>query len=350
MKKARTEALELARYIHVFLCDYALNQLTTSEHTLKSYNAALTQYIGFLSQVKAVTPETLATSCFEVPVIEEWRTWLKSVRKCSHETCNIRLSGLRVFLKYLASRDIKYLYLYNDATKIEFLDTAKKKVTGMSRDAVKALLEAPNQHTTSGKRDITFMLMLYGTAARIDELLDLKISQLYLEAPKPYATIVGKGNIIRTLYLLPQAVTYLRSYLKEFHGDSPNPDNYLFYSRNKGKDGKLSQAAIAKMLKKHAATAHKICSDVPRNLHAHQFRHAKASHWLEDGMNIVQISFLLGHAHIETTMVYLDITTEEEAKAMATLEDEQDGKVSKKWKFGDGDLSSFCGVKALANH
>ena len=40
------------------------------------------------------------------------------------------------------------------------------------------------------------------------------------------------------------------------------------------------------------------------NLHAHQIRHAKASHWLEDGMNIVQISFLLGHADVKTTMVY----------------------------------------------
>ena len=61
------------------------------------------------------------------------------------------------------------------------------------------------------------------------------------------------------------------------------------------------------------------------NLHAHQFRHAKASHWLEDGMNIVQISFLLGHSSIKTTMVYLDVTTEAELKAMATLDDELKG-------------------------
>lgn len=50
-------------------------------------------------------------------------------------------------------------------------------------------------------------------------------------------------------------------------------------------------------------------------------RHAKASHWLEDGMNIVQISFLLGHEQLQTTMAYLDITTDEKAKGLATLED-----------------------------
>ena len=350
MKKAIIEAQELAKYINSFLDEYAPNQLTTSEHTLKSYNAALTQYVGFLSEVKFVSPETLSTKCFETSVIEDWRKWLNKNRDCSPETCNIRLSSLRVFLKYLASRDIKYLYLYNDSTKIEFLDTIKKQVNGLSRDAVKALLASPNQHTKTGKRDVSFMIMLYGTAARLDELLNLKISQLNLQATKPYATIIGKGGVMRTLYLLPQVVVYLQSYLREFHDGNPSPDDYLFYSRNKGRGGKTSQPAIAKMLKKHAATAHKECSDVPLGLHAHQFRHAKASHWLEDGMNIVQISFLLGHAHIETTMVYLDITTEAEIKAMATLEDENDAKTPKKWKAGGNDLSSFCGLRSLTKH
>ena len=76
-------------------------------------------------------------------------------------------------------------------------------------------------------------------------------------------------------------------------------------------------------------------------------RHAKASHWLEDGMNIVQISFLLGHAHLHTTMVYLDITTEEEAKALATHEDENDKSLPKKWYASGQSLSSLCGVRQM---
>ena len=99
------------------------------------------------------------------------------------------------------------------------------------------------------------------------------------------------------------------------------------------------------MLKKYANQANHICPDVPIGLHAHQFRHAKASHWLEDGMNIVQISFLLGHEQLETTMVYLDITTEEKAKALATLEDDNDKKVSPKWKNNNGTLVDFCGLR-----
>lgn len=51
-----------------------------------------------------------------------------------------------------------------------------------------------------------------------------------------------------------------------------------------------------------------ICKDVPIGLHAHQIRHAAATHWLEDGMNVAEIQYLLGHESIQTTMVYLEIT------------------------------------------
>jgi integrase len=83
------------------------------------------------------------------------------------------------------------------------------------------------------------------------------------------------------------------------------------------------------------------------DFHAHQLRHAKASHWLEDGMNIVQISFLLGHQQLQTTMVYIDITLEQELKALSTLEDENDKNVSKKWKSMKGGLAEFVGVKPM---
>jgi integrase len=83
------------------------------------------------------------------------------------------------------------------------------------------------------------------------------------------------------------------------------------------------------------------------NLHAHQFRHAKASHWLEDGMSIVQISFLLGHEQLETTMKCLDITTVQEAEAPAALEDEKSRATPKKRKATDGSLDAFCGAKPM---
>ncbi len=72
------------------------------------------------------------------------------------------------------------------------------------------------------------------------------------------------------------------------------------------------------------------------DLQCPSFRHAKASHWLEKRDNIAQISYLLGHESIQTTMVYLDITTKQEEKALETLEGENQKKMRKKWKTEEG--------------
>ena len=347
MKKATNESVVIARHINAFLNEYVPSQKSHSSHTLKSYQYALALYIGFLETEKGIGAESLCGGCFRRIIIEEWLQWLMEVRCCRPETCNNRLASLRAFLKYMGSREIRLLYLSEDATRIPRKKEVRKRVKGMSKKAVQVLLSVPDLSRKTGRRDLSLMIIIYSTAARLDEILSLKIEQLYLDAEKPNVTVIGKGNKIRTLYLLPKAVAHLKKYLKEFHGDTPNPEAYVFYSRNTGLYGKMSQTAVNKQLKKHARAAHKICDEVSRDLHAHQLRHAKASHWLEDGMNIVQISFLLGHEQLQTTMVYVDITIEQELKALATLEDENDKKVSKKWKNTKGGLAEFCGVKSM---
>ncbi len=347
MKKATNESVMIARHINAFLNEYVPSQKSRSSHTLKSYQYALALYIGFLETEKGISSERLCGGCFSRTIIEEWLQWLMELRGCSPETCNNRLASLRAFLKYLGSKEILLLYLSEDATRIPRKKEVRKKIKGMSKKAVQVLLSVPDLSTKAGRRDLSLMIIIYSTAARIDEILSLKTEQLHLDAQKPNATIIGKGSKIRTLYLLPKAVAHLKKYLKEFHGDIPNPEAYVFYSRNTGLHGKMSQAAVNKQLKKHARAAHKICDEVSRDLHAHQLRHAKASHWLEDGINIVQISFLLGHEQLQTTMIYMDITLEQELKALATLEDENDKNVSKKWKRVNGGLAGFCGVKSM---
>lgn len=64
-------------------------------------------------------------------------------------------------------------------------------------------------------------------------------------------------------------------------------------------------------------------------------------------MNIVQISFLLGHSSVETTMAYLDITTEQEMKALETIEGEKNQNVSPKWNPQKDTLSDLCGLRKL---
>ena len=133
--------------------------------------------------------------------------------------------------------------------------------------------------------------------------------------------------------------------MKEVHGNTPDEERFLFYSRVVGNFKKLTEAAMDKRIKKHAKTAHGKCAEVPLNSYAHLFRHAKASHWIEDGLSVVEVQFLLGHEQIETTMRYLDITTADKVKALATLVNEKEQNLEKKWKNADSSsLTRFCGL------
>ena len=321
MKKT-DDAPVIARRISEFLCDYAPQFLTGSEHTLKGYKDALVLYFQFL-QENGVSPEALSRLHLEKEWIEKWIVWLKDTRKNSPDTCNNRLASFRRFLEYLAEKDIGMAYLYQDSKRIKRQKCPKKKVSGLTRDAVAAMLSAPDTSTRIGRRDL---------------------DDIHLEAAKPYISLHGKGKKIRTAYLLPRAVALLQAYIKETYGQTGGTDALLFPSRVSG-HGKLTEAALDKRIKTYAAQANVHCKDVPLNTHAHVRRHAKASHWIEDGLSIVEIQFLLGHEQIETTMRYLDITTEDKVKALATLESETEKGTEKKWKKDPESLVDFCGLK-----
>lgn len=342
--KKNDDALIIVRRISEFLYGYAPQFLTRSEHTLKGYKDSLTLYFQFL-QGSGITPGSLSRHHLEKEWIEKWTIWLKDDRKNSPGTCNNRLASIRRFLEFLAEKDIRMEYLYQDARRIKRQKCPKKKVSGLTREAVTAMLEAPDTATAIGRRDLVLLMLLHATAARLDEIRSIKLGHTHLDAAKPYINLHGKGQKMRTAYLLPRAVALLRAYIQEAHGLTPDPERLLFYSRVGGNYGKLTEVALDKRIKKYAMVANSKCKDVPLNAHAHLFRHAKASHWIEDGLSIVEVQFLLGHEQIETTMKYIDITTAEKVKALATLENEDEKRVSKKWKKPDGTLTDFCGLK-----
>ena len=339
MIKAKNEAKEIANYITKYLNVYVPSQKTASEHTLRNYRTSIKLFLEFL-EGKGTTISSICYQCFDIQHIEEWLEWLLNTKNNQPQTVNNRLASLRVFLEYLGRQDISLLNIYTEASLIPRRKQPKIKVKGMSRKAVKILFKEISQDTLTGRRDLTMFVLIYNTAARINEVLSLKLKDVHIDVEKPYISIIGKGNKLRSLYLLPKTVQYLKKYIQENHTQTINNDDYLFYSKIKGKQTKLTQKAVEKQLKKWAKKANEKCKEVPIALHAHQLRHAAASHWLEDGMNIVQISYLLGHEQLQTTMVYLEITTAQKAKALETLDDSKNQ--IKKWKKNISKLSDLC--------
>ena len=174
------------------------------------------------------------------------------------------------------------------------------------------------------------LILLYDTGARVQELSDLNLSSLHLEATNPYVTLIGKGRKSRNVPLMEKTVKHFEVYLKEFHPRSN--ENPLFYSSLDGKPHRLSTDSISLVLKTAADNARKTCNDVPGNVHCHLIRKTKAMDLYKNGVPLPFIMQLLGHESMSTTSGFyafatLEMMSDAMNKATPSLENED-----KLWK------------------
>lgn len=335
---------KIIRLLGSWVNDYLPLRNVTSDKTLKNYESSLCLFLEFLEKEKGIKIGTLSAASFETGYIEEWMDWLHGTRACGASTCNNRLSALRSFLKYVSRNEKSLSYLYVEAQAIPLLKTVTAPVEGMSRKGLKTLFSVIDQRNRTGRKYLTLFTLVYNCGLRIDEALSITLKDLHLEAEHPSVTVIGKGSKMRTLAILPRTRKLLEAYIATYHGKAHHETHYLFYSRNTGPTGKSSQTAISKQLRIYAKQAHEICSEVPLDLHCHQFRHACATHLLEDGINIVQLSRFLGHSNLSTTMRYIDVGLQMETEALAKIDCDSNNGIKPKWKKSQS-LAEACGLK-----
>lgn len=335
---------KIIRLLGIWVNDYLPLRNVTSDKTLRNYEASLSLFLEFLEKEKGIKIGTLSAACFETGYIEGWMEWLHVDRNCSASTCNNRMSALRSFLKYVSRNERSLSYLYAEAQAIPLQKTVTTPVEGISRKGLKTLLSVIDQRTKTGRKYLTLFTLIYNCGLRIDEALSIALKDLRLEAEHPSVTVIGKGSKLRTLAILPRTRKLLEAYIKAYHGKTHAETHYLFYSRNTGPTGKSSQTAISKQLRIYAKLAHEICSEVPLDLHCHQLRHACATHLLEDGINIVQLSRFLGHSNLSTTMRYIDVGLQMKTEALTKIDCESTKGIKPKWKDSQS-LAEACGLR-----
>jgi site-specific recombinase XerD len=228
--------------------------------------------------------------------------------------------------------------------KVPVMKGLKSKVGYLSKDGLKILVDQPNTKTTKGIRNKVMIIMLYDTAARIDELLSLKLKDLNLSGKNPYVSVRGKGNKIRHLPLMDKTVAHLMSYSKIFHsgGNGKDGERHLFYSLIHGDPCRLSTDTVASFLKKYGKEAGKACSDIPDRVHPHLIRHTRAMHLYQDGMPLSYIAEFLGHASMDTTSIYASADLDMMRDALMRVEDSaEDAKPN--YKTTDM-LKKLCGL------
>lgn len=141
-----------------------------------------------------------------------------------------------------------------------------------------------------------------------------------LNAMLPYlSAYMGHAQLSDTYYyihlvpglLLSKTVQHCKQYLRKFH---PTADYHseapLFFTVIHGTQQKMSPDTVSAFFIKYGSMAKLVCPEVPEHIHPHMMRHTRAMHLYQSGMPMVLLSQYLGHAQVETTMIYAHADTE----------------------------------------
>ncbi|TVY07203.1 tyrosine-type recombinase/integrase [Paenibacillus cremeus] len=334
-------------HVKGFLTVYLPKQKCCSKHTIKSYRETINLLRMYLLEAKKVPFTKITFELFNFDLVCGFLDWLQHTRGCSASTRNQRLAGLNAFFNYAAIQDPALMAVYMKVKKVPVQKTGQRIVKYMTEAALKTVLEQPNTTKRNGLRDRFFMILLYDTGARVQELLDLKLKDFCLESTSTaFVYLTGKGDKTRTVPMLDKTIRHLNEYLARFHPEATDRmDQYLFYTVINGQKGQMSAENVASFLRRYGNSARSVLPEVPPHLHAHLFRHSRAMHLYQMGIPLSYIKDFLGHSHINTTTIY--------ASADLTMMKEALEKVSKSgmeqerpiWQDNEDMILSLCGLK-----
>jgi len=183
-----------------------------------------------------------------------------------------------------------------------------------------AILNQPDAATEKGLRDQFLLVLMYDTAARLQEIRGLSLRSITW-GREVSVTLHGKGNKTRVVPLMKSTVDHLKNYLKVFHPDYNREENayadaFLFYVMQHGRCNPISDSAARKLVRDYGEKAKDVCMEISGIIHPHLLRHSRAMHLYQHGMDLALVQQWLGHAQIETTQVYAYADTEHKRKAI----------------------------------
>lgn len=308
--------------IRDFLTIYLAKQKAASPHTIKSYKKTLNLLIDYTKEKIDIAIMKIDFKIRTRNHLETFLDWLETTRGCSVSTRNQRLAALKSFYKYASNQDIIAVSYAQETYKIPMKQSKKiKRVKYFSESVLKLLLEQPNTKNKKELRNLFFMILLYDTGARKQEILDLRLNDVHITTKEPYITLTGKAKKTRVVPIMNKTVEHYKKYIHVFHPTSFE-DTFLFYTVRKGKKLAMSPDNVEKFIRRYGNTARNQSKDVPEKLHPHMFRHARAMQLYRNGLPLPLLSEWLGHAQIETTMIYAyaDMTMKRKAIEKATSE------------------------------
>jgi len=208
--------------------------------------------ICYLRDERSIPPERLTLDLIDVDMITAFVAWLRADRHNSPSTCNQRLAAISSFFSWLQTQDPARMACCQDIIQIPSSKHDQPAIAHLTVEQTRQLLALPDRCTRQGRRDATLLATLYDTAARVQELADLRVRDIRLQDPAMVA-LTGKGRKTRHVPIDANTTALLAAYLAERQLDSPGRDHRpVFFNQH---HAKLTRGGIAWILRKYQAQA-----------------------------------------------------------------------------------------------
>jgi integrase/recombinase XerD len=271
---------------------------------MASLEKILDTYLAYLAAERGSSPNTLeAYSRDIISYIEFIKGSLEEAEKrdnIERFIVHLRKKNLkpRSILRYISSLNGFFNFMMEEGYIKEnpLSDMDRPKVNPpypdvLSEEEMENLILLPDDSKT-GIRDRTILEVLYATGIRVSELINLKKTDVNLEAG--FIVTMGKRSKERIVPLNKHSIECISEYIKKV-----NPKGKYLFPNTKGE--KLSRQAIWKIIKRYARFLGK------ERVSPHTIRHTFATHLIHGGADLRSVQMLLGHEDISTTQIYTHI-------------------------------------------
>lgn len=215
------------------------------------------------------------------------------------------LSGVRSFFRFLVLDGV----VENDPTELlEWPSLPEHLPVVLTLEEIDRIEDSIDLSKAEGARNRAIIEVLFSCGLRVSELVNMKLSDLYLE--DRVLLVRGKGNKERLVPVSNKAIADLKRWFfdRNLMKIKPGEDDYVFLNR---RGAHLTRTMILIMVKRQAEEA-----GIKKTISPHTFRHSFATALLQGGADLRSIQAMLGHEKIDTTLVYTHISNEQLRKAI----------------------------------
>lgn len=303
----------LASTLRAFFGEHLPTIRGVSPHTIRSYRDSTALLLRFLARTTGRPVAALDVPDLTVEHIVAFLQYLERERHVTATTRNVRLAAIHAFACFLAAQDPTHLDPAQRLLGIPFKRARPRAIAYLEYEEIAAVLASVDRSTRAGRRDYTLLATMFNTGARVQEILDLRVSDLQLTKPSQ-VRLVGKGRKVRWCPLWPETAKLVRAWCLEQQLDLRSEAPVFVNQRGQP----LTRFGIRFILAKHfrRAAEHQPRLNTKR-LHPHSLRHSTAVHLLKSGVDLTTIAHWLGHASVNTTNRYVTVDLELKRKALA---------------------------------